>query len=78
MKITLRYFASLREQLGLAEEVLVLDGTATAAEVWRQLGEKYEHLPDQILCAVNHRYVGMDAVLADGDELAFFPAVTGG
>lgn len=78
MQITVRYFASLREQLGLAEEVLVVDGTATAAEVWRRLGEKYERLPDQTLCAVNHRYARMDTALADGDELAFFPAVTGG
>lgn len=79
MQITVKYFASLRETIGLSEEVLTVEGSPSADGVWRQLTEKHHHrLPDQVLCAVNHRYARMDAVLSDGDELAFFPPVTGG
>jgi molybdopterin synthase sulfur carrier subunit len=35
-------------------------------------------LPDRILCAVNMDYATLDATVRDGDEVAFFPPVTGG
>ena len=77
MQIKIRYFASLREAAGLSEEVLAVDESVAAATVWQQLSEKH-NFPPQALCAVNHRYASMDTVLADGDEVAFFPPVTGG
>ena len=35
-------------------------------------------MPDNVLAAVNMVYAGLDAVVQDGDEVAFFPPVTGG
>ena len=77
MQIKVRYFASLREAAGLSEEVLAVDESAAVAAVWEQLSEK-RNFPPQVLCAVNRRYALMDTVLSDGDEVAFFPPVTGG
>ena len=78
MQITVKYFASLRESIGRHEEEIVVNEPAAVADVWRQLGDRYKHLPESILCAVNQNYAFMDTQLVDGDELAFFPPVTGG
>ncbi|MBI5611575.1 MAG: molybdopterin converting factor subunit 1 [Gammaproteobacteria bacterium] len=75
-RVTIRYFASLRERLGRAEEVLDLEGIRTVAEVWaRATGEP---LPANTLVAVNLEYADFSQPLRDGDEVAFFPPVTGG
>ncbi len=37
-----------------------------------------KELPDNILSAINMEYVKADARVKDGDEVAFFPPVTGG
>ena len=75
-QITVRYFASLRERLGRTEEVLDLEGIRTLADVWaRATGEPP---PANILAAVNLEYADFSRPVQDGDELAFFPPVTGG
>ncbi len=76
MKITVKYFASLREQLGKAEELLTLNDSIAIAEVWQNVSG--ESSSDNILMAINMEYVKSDAIVEDGDELAFFPPVTGG
>jgi len=79
MTITVKYFASLRELIGRSEENLELDKEAiTVADVWEQVAGSDTTLPDNILSAINMEYVKLDAQVKDGDEVAFFPPVTGG
>lgn len=77
MSVTVRYFASLREQLGRGEETLDPEGITTVREVWSRL-QGGAPLPANVLSAVNLEHVGPDHPVHDGDEVAFFPPVTGG
>ena len=76
MKIAVRLFAGLRERAGTrALEVELPDG-ATAADVWPALALGEE--PRGLLVAVNRAYAERDISLADGDEVALIPPVSGG
>ena len=77
MAITVKYFASLRERMGRGEERLHPPLPATVEEVWRRVGGGAP-LTGELLAAVNLEYVDPDHAVADGDEVAFFPPVTGG
>lgn len=77
MSIKVRYFASLREKMGRVEESLAAEGIRTVADIWRAVDEG-QPLPDNILCAVNMEYADPATPIRDGDEVAFFPPVTGG
>ena len=77
MKVTVLYFAGLRESLGKARDEVVSDHPITAKQAW-VMATGRDEMPDNVLIAINQDYVKADAVLADGDELAFFPPVTGG
>jgi len=84
MKITVRYFALLRERMGHESEVLSLDDAGLTVELLRR------HLADRVpalaailrggtlLVAVNREYAAADTALCDGDEVALFPPVAGG
>ena len=76
MNIKVKYFASLAEQLGCREQQLQLDSGATVRDVWRSANGGV--IPENVLQAVNHEYVESSQRLSDGDEVAFFPPVTGG
>jgi sulfur-carrier protein len=76
MNITVKYFASLREQLGKAEELLTLKDATSISEVWQNVSG--ETTSENILMAINMEYVKSDAIVKEGDEVAFFPPVTGG
>ncbi|MEE9395411.1 MAG: molybdopterin converting factor subunit 1 [Methylococcales bacterium] len=76
MSIRVKFFASLREQVGQSEQEIMSKGVGTVSEVWAQLGEG--ELPADILCAINMDYAEHDSSVKDGDEVAFFPPVTGG
>lgn len=77
MSVTVRYFASLRESLGRDEDTVDSADAATVAEVWKTVSGG-EPLPGNVLAAVNLTYVSVDHPVKDGDEVAFFPPVTGG
>jgi molybdopterin synthase sulfur carrier subunit len=77
MAIEVRYFASLRERMGRDQDRLEADGVRTVADVWARAAAG-EALPEHILCAVNMEYAPPSAMVHDGDEVAFFPPVTGG
>ena len=77
MNIQVRFFASLREQLGLDDCRIDLEQPASVKQVWDQVtGEAI--LPGNLLCAINMEYVSLDHEVQAGDEVAFFPPVTGG
>jgi molybdopterin synthase sulfur carrier subunit len=82
MKITLRYFASLRESIGQSQEELhtmalnagqVRDELLSRGDAYACLGRERA-----VLLALNQVMVDEDAVLQENAELAFFPPVTGG
>jgi molybdopterin converting factor subunit 1 len=78
--ITARLFARLREQAGTGREQVDLAG-ATVADVYRTLRERHPALePDLHLIrpARNESFAEWDERLADGDEVAFIPPVSGG
>ena len=74
------YFASLKENLNTASEIITIDADATVDSIKRQLIEKHgaKHFPSNILCAVNHGMADDDTTVSEGNEVAFFPPVTGG
>ncbi|MDO9103907.1 MAG: MoaD/ThiS family protein [Methylovulum sp.] len=75
--IKVRYFASLKENLGRSEDHLVYTGLMTVREIWCSANPG-QPLPCNILAAVNMDYVDLDSLIEAGDEVAFFPPVTGG
>jgi len=77
MSIKVCYFASLKESLGREKDELDHAIGLTPRAIWSRLN-KGRPLPVNVLVAVNMDYASLDAVLEDGDELAFFPPVTGG
>lgn len=77
MVIHIKYFASLRDRLGRAEDRLDAVGEVTVAGVWEALWPETP-LPPNMLTAVNMEYAGPEQSVRDGDEVAFFPPVTGG
>jgi len=74
MIVTVRLFAGLRERAGWSRKEL--DGVGRVEEVWPalRLGDE----PPGLLIAVNRSYAAPGQELADGDEVAFIPPVSGG
>ncbi len=77
MSIKVRYFASLKELMGCSEEEIIFVNFVSVKDVLNHVGEN-RNIPQNILAAINMEYVEFDAKVADGDEVAFFPPVTGG
>ena len=83
--MTLLYFAWVRQKLGRSEENLdVPAGVRTVSELASHLARRGDAYADafsdlrRLRVAVNQEHVGWDAPLREGDEVAFFPPVTGG
>ena len=77
MRIQVRFFAALRERVGIAQQTISVPEDTSVAQVWALVVEQ-EPLPDNVLAAKNMEYVGFDTPVGEGDEIAFFPPVTGG
>ncbi|KDB10280.1 thiamine S protein [Burkholderia sp. lig30] len=85
MKLTIRYFASIREQLGIAQEVMTIDAPALSVDSLRTLLASRDaraadalHPGRPVRTAINQEMVAGTFVLRDDCEVAFFPPVTGG
>ncbi|MDX9994229.1 MAG: molybdopterin converting factor subunit 1 [Rhodocyclaceae bacterium] len=81
MTLKILYFAGLREAIGTgAEDVGLPEGVWTVGALRDALGRMHPELltTKNLRAAVNQKMVGMNAPVADGDEVAFFPPVTGG
>jgi len=77
MKIKVKLFANLREALGYSERDMEIYDGQTLHEVWKQvIGDAAQ--PGEVLMAINMDYANPAARVRDGDEVAFFPPVTGG
>lgn len=85
MHIQLRFFASIREALGTAEENVVLPAhVRTVGDVRDFLRLRGGAWADALAegralrMAYNHQMTGAETAVAEGSEVAFFPPVTGG
>jgi molybdopterin synthase sulfur carrier subunit len=83
--MTLLYFAWVRQKIGKSEEAMPLPASvtdvATLVAHLKTRGAGYADAladPSRIRVAVNQRHSGFEASVAEGDEVAFFPPVTGG
>jgi len=82
--ITVLFFAGLREAVGTSSETLALPtGVATVSALRDHLasrGDKWGALATakNLRAAVNQDMVPLTTMIKDGDEIAFFPPVTGG
>ena len=83
--IKIFYFARIKENLGLGQEVIPLPASITTVGALTQwLGERGVPWQAELAAgkalrvAVNQSMVSLSAVIQDGDEIAYFPPVTGG
>jgi len=81
----LLYFAWVRSRIGLAEEDIVPPDNVTSVNALIAFlctrGPGYAHAfadLEAVRVAVNQEHAGFDAAIKPGDEIAFFPPVTGG
>ena len=82
--IEILFFARLRETLGTGRLEISLDDAGETVESLvgrlRARGDVWDEAlgAENVLCAVNQVQAGPGTAIADGDEVAFFPPVTGG
>ena len=81
MRVTVRLFARLRDIARSADLSREVPLGATVADVWRGLVAEFPEMAryeSSVSTAVNADYARMTAIVADGDEVAFLPPVSGG
>jgi molybdopterin synthase sulfur carrier subunit len=85
MKLELRFFASLREGLGLScESITTPPEVKTIADLRGYLAQRGNPWAEVLVstkvirCALNQEMVADSTLIVDGAEVAFFPPVTGG
>ncbi|HEX9785242.1 MAG TPA: molybdopterin converting factor subunit 1 [Opitutaceae bacterium] len=78
-RITVQYFAILREQAGRSEQALQTEA-CTPGELYAELAGKHGFTlaPAQLKVAVNDDFARWDLALSDGDRVVFIPPVAGG
>lgn len=77
MSIQVKFFASLRETLGTESTTVKSAPNLTVRGVWNA-ATNAAAFPTNTLSAINMNYSQLDDEVMDGDEVAFFPPVTGG
>lgn len=79
--VHVRFFAGHRDIVGRGEQELQLEPGATVGALWARLAADYPRLggyTGRLLYAVNQEFAELTTILADGDEVAFIPPVSGG
>lgn len=77
MLVKVKFFASLADYIGKREIDLDINEGSTIQRVW-EIASDNKPIPDGALCALNHNHVLFSENLKKGDEVAFFPPMTGG
>jgi molybdopterin synthase catalytic subunit len=81
VRVELRFFAIVRERIGTGEETLDLPDGSIVRDVLRHVESAYPDIAPLLRASMvmrNHEYVDPEQPLADGDEIAFIPPVSGG
>jgi molybdopterin converting factor subunit 1 len=81
MRVTVRFFARLKELAGAETMVVEVEEPATVAMVWRAaaaLAPALNPFERAISCAVNATFSRMSHAVSEGDDVAFLPPVSGG
>jgi molybdopterin converting factor subunit 1 len=80
MSIRVLFFAALAEAAGTREAEVPATGCTDVASLYSHLIPEFPGLEGRrmVLCAVNAEFARFDAPVHDGDEVAFFPPVSGG
>jgi len=81
MQVKLLFFATLKDIVGSRELQLDVPAGSTIADLLTRLEGKYPRFKDYrpvLLTAINEEYVGKEAPINEGDEVAIFPPVSGG
>jgi molybdopterin synthase sulfur carrier subunit len=80
VRVNVRYFASIRDRVGLEKEEVEIPAGATLSSLYLDLKRAHEALEewDRVLLAVNGEYMEPDHRLNEGDVVAVFPPVSGG
>ena len=77
MSIKVKYFANLRELIGRSEDKIEYQAGMTVADIWN-MDKGNVRDSTEYLTALNMEYTNNNTVVKDGDEVAFFPKVSGG
>jgi molybdopterin converting factor subunit 1 len=81
VRVTIRLFARLRDIAGSGDLAREAHAGATVGDVWRGLVAEFPEMAryeSSVSSAVNADYARMTVAVADGDEIAFLPPVSGG
>lgn len=80
MRVKVRYYASFRDMTGKAEEWLEVPEGITVLGIRDHVRCLYDKIArkDQVLVAVNGSFTSLYRVIEEGDDVAFFPPVSGG
>ena len=81
MRVKVLFFGLLKDLAGRSEELAEFPGPVTLEQVWTSCASRYPALKpvrDCILMAQNQEFAGAGSQVADGDEVAFLPPVSGG
>ena len=81
MKVKARFFALFREVVGKGLDEVEIEGPITVGAFQERIAQRYPKLTDyfaHVTVAVNAEYAARDQKLKDGDEVAFFPPLSGG
>jgi molybdopterin converting factor small subunit len=81
MNFKIQLFATLKASLGHSYVEIDIAASSTIADLVDQLADQYPSISPMLrvsLVAVNREFAAADQILLPGDEIAIFPAVSGG